>query len=101
MLGQDGPFAANAIPAAERPRVQLKEEWRRKVDETRHFCLYRRVNSSQFRRYLAKQGCTFEEGKKHTLVYRSGRVAALPRHGGSKQLGTGLISAIKKTLDLE
>jgi len=60
-----------------------------------------RVNSSQFRRYLARQGCTFEEGKKHTLVYRGGKVAALPRHGGSKQLGTGLINAIKKALEIE
>jgi mRNA interferase HicA len=59
------------------------------------------VNSSQFRRYLAKHGCTFEEGKKHTLVFRKERVAALPRHGGSKQLGTGLMEAIKKALEIE
>jgi mRNA interferase HicA len=59
------------------------------------------VNSSQFRRCLAKHGCTFEEGKKHSLVYRNGKVAALPRHGGGKQLGTGLINAIKKALEIE
>jgi mRNA interferase HicA len=59
------------------------------------------VNSSQFRRYLAKRGCTFEEGKKHTLVHRGERMAALPRHGGSKQLGTGLIEAIRKALEIE
>jgi mRNA interferase HicA len=59
------------------------------------------MNSSQFRRFLAKQGCTFEEGKKHTLVRRGDRLAALPRHGGAKQLGTGLMRAIRKALGIE
>jgi mRNA interferase HicA len=58
------------------------------------------VNANQFRRYLAKRGCTFEEGKRHTIVRFEGRLAALPRHGGSKQLGTGLINSIKKDLGL-
>jgi mRNA interferase HicA len=53
------------------------------------------VNSSQFRRYLARKGCTFEEGRRHTIVRRDGKLMALPRHGGSKQLGTGLMNAIK------
>ena len=59
------------------------------------------MNSSQFRRWLAKQGCTFEEGKRHTIVRRGGKSAALPRHGGSKQLGTGLVEAIKRELGLK
>jgi len=59
------------------------------------------MNSGQFRRYLAKQGCTFEEGKKHSLVRRGDKVAALPRHGGNKQLGTGLMRAIRKDLGIE
>ncbi|HEX8655054.1 MAG TPA: hypothetical protein VF693_07515 [Allosphingosinicella sp.] len=59
------------------------------------------MNSSQFRRYLAKAGCTFEEGKRHTLVRRGRRMAALPRHGGKKQLGTGLMNAIKKEPGIE
>ena len=58
------------------------------------------MNASRFRRYLAKRGCTFEEGKRHTIVRLGDRMAALPRHGGSKQLGTGLINAIKKDLGL-
>lgn len=58
------------------------------------------MNASQFRRYLAKRGCTFEEGKRHTIVRLGDKMAALPRHGGSKQLGTGLIEAIKKDLGL-
>jgi mRNA interferase HicA len=58
------------------------------------------VNASQFRRWLARQGCSFEEGKRHTLVRRGDRLAALPRHGGSRQLGTGLVESIKKDLGL-
>lgn len=58
------------------------------------------MNSSQFRRYLAKNGCTVEEGTRHTLVRFNGKVAALPRHGGSKQLGTGLMNSIKKDLGI-
>ncbi|WP_126174531.1 type II toxin-antitoxin system HicA family toxin [Altericroceibacterium xinjiangense] len=58
------------------------------------------MNSEQFRRYLAKQGCTFTEGKKHTIVHLNGKKSALPRHGGSKQLGTGLMQSIKKDLEL-
>jgi mRNA interferase HicA len=58
------------------------------------------VNASQFRRFLARHGCTFEDGKRHTIVRRGDKLAALPRHGGSKQLGTGLINSIKKDLGL-
>lgn len=58
------------------------------------------VNASQFRRYLAKQGCTFEEGKRHTIVRLGRNMAVLPRHGGRRQLGTGLVNAIKKDLGL-
>lgn len=59
------------------------------------------MNSDQFRRYLVKQGCTVEHGSRHDLVRLNGKVAALPRHGGSKQLGTGLMNAIKKDLGLK
>lgn len=58
------------------------------------------MNANQFRRYLAKRGCRFEEGKRHTIVRPGDKLAALPRHGGSNQLGTGLINAIKKDLGL-
>lgn len=62
------------------------------------------MNSSQFRRYLAKQGCTFEtSGGKggHIIVRRGDRTAVMPTHGGAKQLGTGLMRAIKKQLDIK
>ncbi len=59
------------------------------------------MNSSQFRRYLAKQGCTFEPGKGgHLIVRRDGKTSVLPQHGGKKQLGTGLMNKIKKDLGL-
>jgi mRNA interferase HicA len=58
------------------------------------------VNANQFRRYLAKQGCSFEEGKRHTIVRLGDKMAALPRHAGRKQLGTGLVNIILKDLGL-
>ena len=60
------------------------------------------MNSAQFRRYLSKQGCTFEAGKGgHLIVRREGRRSILPQHGGSKQLKKGLMLAIKKDLGIE
>ena len=59
------------------------------------------MNSRQFRRWLAKQGCAFEPGKGGHVIVRLGRLwSVLPMHGGRKQLGTGLINAIKKDLGL-
>jgi mRNA interferase HicA len=60
------------------------------------------MNSDQFRRYLAKHGCTFEPGKGGHLIVRLGdRVSVLPQHGGKKQLGTGLMTAIRKQLGIK
>ncbi|MGI4877153.1 MAG: type II toxin-antitoxin system HicA family toxin, partial [Janthinobacterium lividum] len=61
------------------------------------------MNSSQFRRYLAAQGCTFEPGAGkggHVKVRYGDKVSFLPTHGGAKQLGTGLMRSIKKDLGL-
>ena len=59
------------------------------------------MNSSQFKRWLAKQGCTFEPGKGgHLNVRRSGRKSVLPMHGSRKELTTGLVEKIKKDLKL-
>ena len=60
------------------------------------------MNRDQFRRYLAKQGCTFEPGKGgHLIVRRNDRTSVLPQHGGAKQLKTGLMKGIKKQLGIE
>ncbi len=59
------------------------------------------MNSNQFRRWLAKQGCTFEPGKGgHLIVRRGDRVSVLPMHSGRRQLGKGLMERIKKDLGL-
>lgn len=58
------------------------------------------MKTSEFRRWLAEKGATFSEGKKHTKVYLNGKQTTLPRHG-SAEIGTGLVKAICKQLDVE
>lgn len=58
------------------------------------------MKQSEFKKWLASQGATFEEGKKHTKVYLDGKQTILPRHG-SKELKTGLVEGIKKQLGLK
>ena len=61
------------------------------------------VNASEFKRWLARRGCTFEtkkSGSGHLIVRRGDRKSELPMHGGGKELGTGLVNAIKKQLGL-
>jgi len=62
------------------------------------------VNASELKRYLAKQGCTFEAhkgGSGHVTVYLNGRTSQLPMHGSRKELGTGLVRSILKDLGLK
>jgi mRNA interferase HicA len=60
------------------------------------------VNSSQAKRFLARQGCTFESGKGgHLIVRRGERKTVLPMHGGAKELGKGLWLRILKDLGLK
>jgi mRNA interferase HicA len=60
------------------------------------------MTSAQFKRWLARQGCTFEPGKGgHLLVRRAGHTSVLPMHGSGKELGTGLVRKIKKDLALD
>jgi mRNA interferase HicA len=60
------------------------------------------VTSQEFKRWLQKQGCTFEPGHGgHQIVRRGARLAVLPMHGKQKELGTGLVNAIKKQLGLK
>jgi len=59
------------------------------------------VTSAQFKRWLARQGCTFEAGKGgHLLVRLGDRRSVLPMHGSGKELGSGLVAKIKKDLGL-
>ncbi len=53
------------------------------------------MKSTEFKRWLTKQGATFVPGKgSHLKVTQS----VLPMH--NKELGTGLVAAIKKQLGL-
>jgi mRNA interferase HicA len=61
------------------------------------------MTSQEFKRWLAKQGCTFESGRNtgHLIVRRGDKISDLPMHGKQKELGTGLANAIKKQLGLK
>ncbi|HEY4381227.1 MAG TPA: type II toxin-antitoxin system HicA family toxin [Acidobacteriaceae bacterium] len=58
------------------------------------------MKSSEFKRWLADQGATFKPAKgSHFKVYLNGRQSTLPMH--NKELGKGLVEAIKKQLGLK
>ena len=60
------------------------------------------MTSAEFKRWLTKQGCRFEPGKGgHLHVFLDARRSVLPMHGGGKELGAGLVAAIKKQLGLK
>ena len=61
------------------------------------------MNAKELRRWLKKQGCTFQThqgGSGHLTVRRGTRTAQLPMHGSRKELGTRLVAKIKKDLGL-
>lgn len=58
---------------------------------------------SEFRKWLRRQGATFEQhraGSSHFRVRLNGRSTIFPDHG-AKEIGTGLVEAIKKQLGLK
>jgi len=60
------------------------------------------MTSQEFKRWLGKQGCTFEPGHGGHLIVRLGaRMSILPMQAKQKDLGTGLMNAIKKDLGLK
>lgn len=58
------------------------------------------MKSSEFKRWLAKQGVIFgsQEGS-HMKIYLNGRQSVLPVH--PKELGKGLVESIRKQLGLK
>jgi len=61
------------------------------------------MNAGELRRRLARQGCTFEThkgGSGHLTVRLGDRTSQLPMHGGSRELGSGLVNKIKRDLGL-
>ena len=60
------------------------------------------VTSAEFKRWLERQGATFEPAKGgHMWVFLRGRRAILPMHGSRKEMKRGTVAAIKKQLGLE
>jgi mRNA interferase HicA len=60
------------------------------------------MTSAQFKRWLEKQGCTFEPAKGgHLKVFFGKQASILPMHGSSKEIGKGLEHRIKKDLGLK
>jgi mRNA interferase HicA len=58
------------------------------------------MKSTEFKRWLSKQGATFTPGKgSHLHVELNGNQSILPMH--NKELGTGLLNDIKKQLGLK
>ena len=58
------------------------------------------MNSSEFKRWLTKQGATFQQGKgSHIKVFLKGRQSVMPMH--STDLKTGTVEGIKKQLGLK
>ena len=58
------------------------------------------VTASELKRKLAKLGCTFEQGPKHLVVYRTGRRTLMPRHP-SRDIKSGTYRGILKDLGLK
>jgi len=81
------PVGVNAIPPAELASV-IKNVYSRIV------------KSSEFKRWLAKQGVAFGTQKgSHLKLFYNGRHSILPMH--CKELGKGLVETIKKQLGLK
>jgi mRNA interferase HicA len=59
------------------------------------------MNSKEMKKWLEKQGATFQEGKgSHLKVLLNGKQSILPMHG-TAELGKGLEAAIKRQLGLK
>jgi len=58
------------------------------------------VKASELKRWLAKRGCTFEDGTNHTKVRLGKRTSQIPRHP-AVEIKTGTFRAILKQLCLK
>jgi len=58
------------------------------------------MNSKEFKRWLTRQGATFQAGKgSHFKVHLNGKQSVLPMHNAD--LKTGTVEGIKKQLGLK
>jgi len=58
------------------------------------------MTANELKRWLKKQGCTFTQGTKHTIVHLRGEFTEIPRHP-STEIKTGTYNAILKKLGLK
>jgi mRNA interferase HicA len=58
------------------------------------------VKASELKRWLKQQGCTFEEGTRHTKVMLGNHTSQIPRHPAA-EIMTGTLQAILKQLGLK
>jgi mRNA interferase HicA len=58
------------------------------------------MTASELKRWLKKQGCTFQEGTKHTKVILGSKATRIPRHP-SQEVKTGTLNSILKELALK
>jgi mRNA interferase HicA len=58
------------------------------------------MKASKLKRKLADAGCTFTDGRKHTVIYRKGERSLMPRHP-SKAIKTGTVRGILRKLGVK
>ncbi|MGD0364306.1 MAG: type II toxin-antitoxin system HicA family toxin [Bryobacteraceae bacterium] len=58
------------------------------------------MKASELRRWLRKQGCTFQEESRHTRIALGLKISRMPRHP-AKEIKTGTLQSILKDLDLK
>lgn len=65
-------------------------------------CILRSDDERRVQTLAAETRCSFEPGKGGHLIVRLGdKMSVLPMHGKQKELGAGLVNAIKKDLGLK
>ena len=58
------------------------------------------MTASELKRKLAKLGCAFEQGKRHTIAMYEGNATPIPRHP-SQEIKAGTYHKILKDLGLK
>lgn len=85
-----------------RPMYSPAPQHNTSVDHTTEVLYSRNMTSTEFKRWLQKEGCSFESGKGgHLHVLLGDKRSVLPMHGKNKEIGKGLELRIKKDLGLK
>src|ERR1039457_346215 len=104
-LAGRAPTKAHAFFSHSKPRrspLATCPSCNRSVDVAADLSYSQTVTSAEFKRWLERQGCSFEPGKGGHLTVRLGaHITSLPMHGSGKEIGKGLERHIKKALGLK